>query len=112
MTHPSSNGKSCHGAEVAGVGVIKPARRHTVTVARPSGFELHPPTRELGYISAKDERQGRGISRAIVEALHFAHEVPLFATTSNERMLRTLVRCGLARQGNDWCGDDGSMSSS
>ena len=99
------------GAEVVGVGVIKPARPHTATVARQSDFKLHPKMRELGYITVKDEHQGQGISRAIVKALHSAHEAPLYATTSDERMRRTLERCGFVRRGNEWPGNDGSMLS-
>ena len=99
------------GAKVVGVGVIKPARPHTATVARQSGFELHPKMHELGCITVKDEHQGQGISRAIVKALHAAHEAPLYATTSSERMRRTLERCGFVRRGNEWAGRDGSMLS-
>ena len=99
------------GAEVVGVGVIKPPRPHTATVARQSGSELHPKMHELGYISVKEGHQGQGLSRDIVEALHSAHEAPLYATTSNERMRRTLERCRFERQGNDWRGNDGSKLS-
>ena len=99
------------GAEVVGVGVIKPPRPHTATVARQSGSELNPKMHEMGYISVKEGHQGQGISRDIVEALHSAHEAPLYATTSNKRMRSTLERCGFVRQGNDWPGDEGSMLS-
>ena len=99
------------GAEVVGVGVIKPARPHTATVARESGFELPPKMHELGYITVKDEHQGQGISRALVKALHTAHEAPLYATTSNERMRSTLRRFGFEPRGNEWRGNEGSMLS-
>ena len=99
------------GAEVVGVGVIKPARPHTATVARESGFELHPKMHELGYVTVKPEHRGQGISRDIVEALHTAHEAPLYATTSNKWMRRTLGQCGFVRRGNEWPGNDDGMLS-
>ena len=100
------------GAEIVGVGVIKPARpRYTETVAKRSGAELHPEMLELGYIVVKEEYRGHGISRAIVQVLHSAHEAPLFATTSDARMKRTLERFGFVRRGNEWTGDRGSVLS-
>ena len=91
------------GAEIIGVGVIKPARRrYAQTVATRSGAELHPDMHELGYVVVKEEHQGQGISRAVVQALLSEHDAPLFATTSDVRMTRTLERFGFVRRGNEW----------
>ena len=74
------------GTEIIGVGVIKPARRrYAQTVATRSGAELHPDMHELGYVVVKEEHQGQGISRAVVQALLAEHDAPLFATTSDVR---------------------------
>ena len=91
------------GAKIVGVGAIKTARpTYTATVAERSGFELQPEMHELGYITVKQEHQGRGMSGAIVKALHSAHKAPLFATTSDARMKRTLERFRFVRRGNEW----------
>ena len=100
------------GAEIVGVGVIKPTRRHyTETVAQQSGAELRPEMHELGYVVVKEEHRGHGISRAIVRALCSAHEAPLFATTSNALMQHTLERFGFVKRGTEWTGGSGKLLS-
>ena len=57
------------GAEIVGVGVIKPTRRHYAkTVAERSGFELDPEMHEMGYITVRKDHPRRGIARDIVKA--------------------------------------------
>ena len=90
------------GAEIIAVGVIKPPRPYTETVANRSRIELHPDMHELGYVVVKEEYRGQGISRAIVQALLSAHEAPLFATTSNAGIKHTLEGVGFVRRGNEW----------
>ena len=91
------------GAEIVGVGVIKPGDRpHTATVAGQSGAELPPGVDELGYVAVKEEHQGQRISRDIVQALLSEHDGPLFATTWNARMRRTLVKVGFVQRGKGW----------
>ena len=90
------------GADIIGVGVIKPARDYTETMARRSRAELHPETHELGYIVVKKEHRRQGISRVIVQALLSAHDAPLFATTSDEWMKHTLERFRFVRRGIEW----------
>ena len=90
------------GAEIIGVGAIKPLRQYTETVAQRSGAELHPETHELGYIAVKEEHRGQGISRAIVQTLLRVHDGPLFATTWNAWMRRTLEGVGFVQRGKEW----------
>ena len=90
------------GAEIIGLGVIKPTRPYTVTVAMRSRAELHPSMQELGYVAVKKEHRGKGISRAIVQALLSVHKTALFATTSDAWMKRTLGRFSFVRRGDEW----------
>ena len=94
--------------EIAGVGVIKPARCDYVeTVAKRSGVVLPSDMNELGYITVSERFRGQKISHAIVQALISAYEVSLFATTSNPRMQRTLENFGFEQKGNTWHGNRG-----
>ena len=100
------------GAEIVGIGTIKPARpTYTGTVAKRSGAELDPEMHELGYVAVKERHRGQGISHAIVQELLSAHDAPLFATTSDARMKRTLGRFRFVRRGSEWAGDRGSVLS-
>ena len=88
------------GAEIVGVGVIKSGDHpHTTTVAELSGVELPPDVDELGYVAVKEEHQGQRISRDVVQELLSEHDGPLFATTRNAGMGRTLLRVGFVQQG-------------
>ena len=100
------------GAEIVGFGVIKPSRRHYVqTVVKQSGAELRPEMHEQGYVVVKEEYRGNGISGAIVRALRSAHEIRLFATTSNARMKNTLREWGFVQRGNEWTGSSRNVLS-
>ena len=99
------------GGDIIGVGAIKPPRPYTKRVAERSGFDLDPEMHEMGYITVREDHQGRRISRAIVQALDSEHEAPLFATTSSEAMKRTLRRFRFERRGTEWTGDRGSVLS-
>ena len=90
------------GTDIIGVGVIKPAREYTETVATRSRAELRPETHELGYVVVKKEHRRQGIAPAIVEALLSAHDAPLFATTWRKSMKRILRESGFVRQGIEW----------
>ena len=93
------------GAEIIGVGVVKPEREYTKRVAERSGFELSPKMCELGYVAVKEEHRRRGIAGDIVRELLSSHGVPLFATTSNSAMERTLKRNGFVERGRKWTSD-------
>ena len=90
------------GADIIGVGVIKPARDYTEAVATRSRAELRPETHELGYIVVKKKHRGQRIARAIVQALLSAHDAPLFATTWRESMKHILRESGFVRRGIEW----------
>jgi predicted GNAT family N-acyltransferase len=57
---------------------------------------------ELGYVVVRASHRRRGLSKAITEKLLALFERPLFATTSNEHMERTLSQTGFARKGHSW----------
>ena len=100
------------GAEIVGIGVIKPVRRgYAKTVAKRSGSELDPEMHEMGYITVREDHRRRGIAFAIAQALDSEHKAPLFATTSDESMKRTLGQRGFVPRGNEWTGDRGSVLS-
>lgn len=89
--------------QIVAVGAIKGQRRnYTRTVARRSGVELDPQTHELGYIVVRRSHRNRGISKAITEKCLSLFEGPLFATTANEYMQRTLSDAGFVRSGRTW----------
>jgi GNAT superfamily N-acetyltransferase len=91
------------GDQIVGVGAIKGQRPNYVrTIARRSGFEFDPQMHELGYVVVRESHRNRGISKAITEKLLALFEHPLFATTSNEHMERTLSQTGFARRGHSW----------
>lgn len=95
------------GADIVGVGAIKPVRRsYTKKVARKSGVELDPETHELGYVAVKPRHRGLGIAHVIVQKLVSDREATLYATTSNRSMRSLLERSGFVRQGNEWTGDN------
>ena len=98
--------RSC--TDIIGVGVIKPARDYTETVATRSCAELRPETHELGYVVVKKEHRGQGIARAIVQALLSAHEASLFATTWRKSMKHILGESGFVRRGIEWRSTRGS----
>ncbi len=60
---------------------------------------------ELGYVVVKESHRNRGISKAISKKLlSFFQGRPLFATTANEYMERTLSETLFLRNGISWKG--------
>lgn len=100
------------GREIVGVGAIKPQRpKYAADKARKSGFEFDSNAHELGYVVVKESHRGKGISRSITTKLLSAFQTrPLFATTPNPRMKRTLKKIGFIRRGNEWPGKKGKLS--
>ena len=91
------------GDQIVGVGTVKGLRpNYASTIARRSAFEFDPQMHELGYIAVRQSHRKRGISKAITERLLTLFERPLFATTSNEHMERTLSQTGFVRKGRSW----------
>ena len=91
------------GDQIVGVGAAKGQRpNYARTIARRCGFEFDPQTHELGYVVVRESHRKLGISKAITEKLLALFERPLFATTSNEHMERTLSHTGFVHRGHSW----------
>ena len=97
---------------VIGVGAIKRRRPGYVRqIAEGSGVSFDPNTSELGYIAVDPEHRGQRLSERIVGELLAKHDGALFATTSSERMKRTLARVGFVERGHTWPGRNGEQLS-
>ena len=100
------------GQEIVGVGAIKrwnPQRASTL--AGKSESTLDPHSHELGYIAVKEGFKRKKRSHRITAALLSEfQERPLFATTSNEHMKRTLRKAGFVQRGKEWKGEKEQLS--
>ena len=100
------------GQEIVGVGAIKrwnPQRASTL--AGKSESPLDPCSHELGYIAVREGFKGQKRSHRITATLLSKfQERPLFATTSNEYMKRTLRKAGFVQQGKEWMGNTEQLS--
>lgn len=100
------------GGHIVGVGAIKRRRpAYACQIAERSGASFDPNTLELGYVAVEPNHRSRGLSELIVHELLAHHPDPLFATTSSERMKRTLTRLGFAERGGTWPGRNGEQLS-
>jgi predicted GNAT family N-acyltransferase len=92
--------------EIVGVGIIKPPRPwYASGIARRSGFDFDSNMLELGYVSRSRNHRGHGLSQKIVSNLiAVLPRMPLFATTSNEKMKQTLRENRFVQQGKQWQG--------
>jgi hypothetical protein len=96
--------------EIVGVGAIKRVRTgYTADIAQKSGFVFDSGTAELGYVAVDDKHRGKRLSHRIVEALTAQHG-PLFATTDNEYMKRSLAAAGFVKKGHGWKGNRDELS--
>jgi predicted GNAT family N-acyltransferase len=100
------------GEEIVGVGVVKQKRpTYAGKIAKRSGAPLNTNTNELGYVAVKESERGKKLSRKITEKLlSETSSDPLFATTSSNRMKKTLKNAGFIQQGREWTGKDGQLS--
>jgi hypothetical protein len=99
-------------AAIVGVGAIKRERPgYAAKTARDSGVSFPLNTLELGYVAVLPDHQGNGLSHMIVDALLSQHQGRLFATTSSERMKKTLTGIGFLNKGNEWPGREKQMVS-
>jgi len=82
------------GDQIVGVGAIKGQRPgYASGVARKSTVEFDQHMHELGYVVVKESHRGNDISKQITaKLLSLFQGKPLFATTSNKFMEKTLVR--------------------
>jgi len=100
----------CRNALVA-VGAIKGVRaNYASSIATRSQHPFRSDTPELGYVSVHPEHQGNGLSERIVAHLLADKATPLFATTDDENMKRTLSNAGFARKGAEWPGERGQLT--
>ena len=92
--------------EIVGVGIIKPPRPwYASGIAKRSGFAFDSNMLELGYVSRSRSHRGHSLSQEIVSNLvAVLPRVPLFATTSNEKMKQTLRKNRFVQQGKQWQG--------
>ena len=91
--------------QIVGVGAIKRIRPgYAFDKAYKSGVTFAPDTPELGYVAVDPAHQGNGLSHRIVSELLSKNGGPLFATTSSDRMKRTLGKAGFAQKGREWKG--------
>jgi RimJ/RimL family protein N-acetyltransferase len=92
--------------KVIGVGAIKDQRpEYAARIAseRKSGYKFDSHMHEFGYVVVKKSHQGKGYSAQITEKLlSLLPSKPVFATTSNPRMLATLKKYGFTRRGKTW----------
>jgi hypothetical protein len=99
------------GGTIVGVGAIKRIRTgYAARIAVRSGFDFAPETPELGYVAVDSGHRGHKLSHRIVAELLESHDGPLFATTSNPAMKKTLGDAGFVRKGLEWEGDSGRLS--
>ena len=92
--------------EIVGVGVIKrPRPQYASKIARKSEFPFDVNMLELGYVAREPSHRGHNLSEKVVSKLLFVlPDVPLFATTSNEKMKEVLKAAGFVQRGKGWCG--------
>jgi RimJ/RimL family protein N-acetyltransferase len=97
--------------EIVGVGVIKRIRAgYAADIAKKSRWSFDPAIPELGYVAISEAHQGARLSGQIVTKLLTHATSTLFATTSNERMKKTLARAGFVQQGREWKGKKTMLS--
>jgi hypothetical protein len=102
---------ACKGSEIVGVGAIKRERRkYAASVSIHSGVKFPPGTLELGYVAVDPGHQGRQLSPRIAALLVSQYQGRLFATTSHERMKRTLAGIGFVEKGSEWKGKKNMLS--
>jgi hypothetical protein len=97
--------------KIVGVGAIKRVRSvYAARIADRSGFAFKANTPEIGYVAIDRNHQGQRLSSRIVGELASKHPGPLFATTDDERMQRTLTKAGFMKSGCEWRGQRGMLS--
>jgi hypothetical protein len=96
------------GQSIVGVGVIKqPRPQYASKIAKCSEFPFDKNMLELGYVARDAAHRGHGLSERIVsKLLSAAPRVAIFATTSNEKMKKTLTAAGFVQRGKEWPGRD------
>jgi hypothetical protein len=90
--------------EIVGVAAVKnPRSAYASGIGKKSQFPFEKNMLEVGYVARRDSHRGHNLSQLLVTALTTAIPgVPLFATTSNETMKKTLKAAGFVRRGKEW----------
>jgi hypothetical protein len=99
--------------EIVGVGAIKRVRNHYaagIATKTRSGFHFEKNMPEVGYVSVDERHWGQRLSHNILEQLLANRDGPLFATTDDAKMKRTLTAHGFAMKGEEWDGERGKLS--
>ena len=100
--------------EIVGVGAIKhrrPPYARAVASVRKSDYAFDENMHELGYVAVTKAHRGKQLSKRIVSELLERYAGPLFATTSNPAMKRTLDDAGFVQRGVEWEGQSGNRLS-
>jgi len=100
------------GQDIVGVGAIKRCRsEYACSIAKKSEFQFDPCSHELGYVAIKERYQRQGLSKRIMAKLLSEFQGrPLFATTSNKYMKKTLEKAGFVQRGKEWKGEKEQLS--
>jgi predicted GNAT family N-acyltransferase len=100
------------GNQIVGVGAIKRRRtQYAATISKKSNFTFPTETLELGYVAVVGPaHRGQRLSHKLLAALLVGREDMLFATTANDRMKETLKKAGFVAQGEEWDGNDSTLS--
>jgi hypothetical protein len=99
------------GTEIIGTGAVKRMRsKYALDIARQSQFPFDAERHELGYIAIDNRHRGKHLSHKILAALVSKYDRPLYATTDNENMKRSLRKAGFKREGKAWQGNRGNLS--
>lgn len=97
--------------EIVAVGAIKRIRPpYAKRIAARCGISFPPETPELGYVAVDPKHQENGLSHRLTGELVAKHPGPLFATTSSDRMMRTLTEAGFKQKGHEWPGQHAQLS--
>ncbi len=84
--------------DIVAVGAIKRIRPdYASRIALRGKADFSPGTPELGYVAVDKKHRGKHLSSRIVAELLKMNHGPLFATTDDERMKRTLANAGFER---------------
>jgi hypothetical protein len=94
---------------VVGLGAVKSPRPNyarQIASDEKSGIAFDPAMHELGYTAVLEQHQGKGGSGQIVGSLLREFPGPLWATTYNEAMKKTLKKHEFKRSGTAWLKKD------
>lgn len=98
---------------IIGIAAVKnPAAHYREGVFGKANFDIsgYETARELGYVSIADDMRGKHIPSGLIDALLADAKEPIYSTTDNASMGKTLARAGFAVAGSEWKGRKGMLS--